>query len=97
MSNKSYEMRCKIVEVSDVIEVGNNGFKKREMIGEIEGEYPEFYKFEVTGNKMDMLDDVLIGAYATITFNLRGKKVDGKKKTDPPMYFTTLNAWKVEP
>lgn len=95
MASKSFEIRVKIVEVGETMEVGSNGFQKREVIGMIEGEYPDYYKFEFIKNNVDLPDQLIEGTYATIVFNLQGKKVESKKKNDGPMYFTTLQAWKI--
>ena len=94
--SKTFELRVKVVEIGETEEIGNNGFKKREVIGMIEGEYPEHYKFEFVQSKVDLPDTLIPGTYVTMFFNIKGKKVegDGKKKKD--MYFATLSAWKVE-
>lgn len=93
---KSFDLRVKLLEIKDVEEVGNNGFKKREVIGVVEGEYPDYYKFEFTGSKIDEPEDFLPGTYANITFNLGGKKVESKQSGKDDMYFVTLRAWKIE-
>lgn len=93
---KVTSLRVKAESVGDVIEVGANGFKKRELIGVQEGEYPQHFKFEFTGDKMDLLNDVMEGMYYTIHYNLRGRKVEAKEKGKDDMYFTSLNGWKVE-
>ena len=49
---KSIDLRVKVVEVKDTVEVGSNGFKKREVIGMEEGEYPQYYKFEFIKEKV---------------------------------------------
>ena len=94
--SKSYEMRVKIVEIGETEEIGEKKFKKREVIGMIEGEWPEYYCFEFVQSKVDVPEDFLEGTYVNVSFNIKGKKVDGKKKTDPPRYFSTLSGWKME-
>jgi hypothetical protein len=96
MASKSFELRVKIVEIGETQEVGQNGFKKREVVGMIEGEYPDYYKFEFIKSKVDVPDELIEGTYATVFFNIAGRKVDGKKKGDDPRYFSSLQAWKVE-
>lgn len=92
-----HEERVKIVEIGEIELVGKNkDFKKREVIGMIEGEYPQFYKFEFNQVNAELPDALIEGTYATIHFNLNGKKVDSKKAGDPPKYFTSLIAWKIE-
>lgn len=89
---KSFELRVLVEEVNDTQQVTEN-FKKRELVGKLEGEYPEIYKFEFVQGKVDLLDDILPGTYATISFNLKGKKVE---KNGDNLYFTTIQGWKIE-
>lgn len=89
---KSFELRVLVEEVNDTQQVTEK-FKKRELVGKLEGEYPELYKFEFVQDKVDLLDDILPGTYATIAFNLKGKKVE---KNGEDLYFTTIQGWKIE-
>jgi hypothetical protein len=89
---KSFELRVLVEEVNDTQQVTEK-FKKRELVGKLEGEYPEIYKFEFVQDKVDLLDDILPGTYATISFNLKGKKVE---KNGEDLYFTTIQGWKIE-
>lgn len=91
--SKTFELRVKVLEVGEIEEIGQNGFKKREVIGMIEGEYPDYYKFEFVQNKVDVPEDLLPGTYVNISFNIKGKKVE---KDGKDLYFPTLQAWKVE-
>jgi len=90
---QTFELRVKLEEIGETEEIGNNGFKKRELIGLLEGEYPEHYKFEFIKDKVDLLDDLIVGTYATISFNLKGRKVE---KNGDTFYFISLQGWKVE-
>jgi hypothetical protein len=90
-----HEMRVKIEEVGEKEQVTDT-FVKREVIGKIEGEYPEFHKFEFVQGNVDLPEDLLEGTYATIHFNIKGRKVESKKKGDPAKYFTSLQGWKIE-
>ncbi len=88
----SYKMRVKIVEIGDVEKVSET-FEKREVVGMIDGEYPEYHKFEFVQGKKDTPEDLVIGTYATIHFNIRGRKVE---KDGDTFYYTSLSGWKVE-
>lgn len=90
-----YEMRVKILEVGETENVTEK-FAKREVVGMIEGEYPEYHKFEFVQGNVDLPDSLIEGTYATIHFNIKGRKVESKKKGEKPKYFTSLQGWKVE-
>jgi hypothetical protein len=94
------EVRVKVVSIGETKTVGQNGFTKRILEGRIEGEYPEDFAFEFVKDKVALLDDVLEGTYVTVSYNMRGRKVTENKEglpLDEPMFFVTLNGWKVEP
>src|SRR3546814_14276721 len=89
------EIKGKVVEVSDVMQVTDT-FKKRELIVEyIENNpsYPEYLKFEALQDKCSILDAVKPGDEVEVAFNLRGRPWtgrDGKKQ-----YFNSLVVWKL--
>ena len=98
MASKN-EMRVRVVSVGETETIGSNGFQKRILEGRIEGEYPEDFAFEFIKDKCSLLDDVLEDTYVTVYYNVKGRKVTEGKDGLPfekPMYFVTLNGWKVE-
>ena len=98
MASKN-EIRVKVITIGETKEVGANGFKKRILEGRVEGEYPEDFSFEFIKDKVTLLDEILEGTYVTVSYNLKGRKVVEDKNGVPltePMFFVTLNGWKVE-
>lgn len=93
---KVFEIRALVEEVNETIKVGNNGFKKREVVAKIEGEYPDFYKFEFIKDKTELPDVLIPGTYATFFFNIQGRKVESRKEAGEFNYFTALQCWKVD-
>ncbi len=91
-------LRVRVLKIGETEEVGDKGFKKRELHGMIEGEWPTYYKFEFVQDKVTLLDDpmVLEGAYLNIHYNLRSRKVEAKEKGEDDMYFLSLSGWKIE-
>lgn len=89
------EIKGKVVEVSDVMQVTDT-FKKRELVVEyIENNpsYPEYLKFEALQDKCSLLDAVKPGEEVEVSFNLRGRPwtgKDGKKQ-----YFNSLVLWRI--
>ena len=88
------KMRVKVSEIRETKEYGTNGFKKRELIGMIEGEHPQKFLFEFVNDKVDLLDSVMEDSYITIFYNLRCREVvtEGQENR----YFTSLSGWKIE-
>jgi single-strand DNA-binding protein len=90
----SYTATGIIAHIGSTQEVGN-GFLKREFVLQIpDGNYSEKPKFELIKDKCTLLDAYAEGQEITVSFNLRGREYQGKDgKT---MYFTNLQAWKIE-
>jgi hypothetical protein len=87
-------MRVKVVRVGETQTVGESGFRKRDLIGKIEGEYENIFHFEFVQDKVDLLDEVLEGTYITVFYNIRCREVE--KDNGDKLYFTSLSGWKIE-
>jgi hypothetical protein len=71
-------------------------FSKREFVLRIpdrEPQYDQLVKFELHGDKVDVIDVYNSGDKVTVTFNLRGRKHTGQNGIN---YFNTLQAWKIQ-
>ena len=64
-------------------------FSRRIVVLEIPGTYPQQVPFEFTQDRCDLADRLTVGAEATIHFDLRGRKWEGK-------WYSGIHAWKVE-
>ena len=64
-------------------------FQTREFVIKLEGNYPQFIKFQLTQDKCDIISNYKEGDKIKVHFDLRGREWNDK-------YFTNLNAWKVE-
>lgn len=69
-------------------------FRKREFVLEIPGQYPEQIKFQLTQDKCELIDKFSEGDEITVHFNLRGRPYNNKN--GETVYFTNLEAWRVE-
>ncbi|MCX6139649.1 MAG: DUF3127 domain-containing protein [Candidatus Kapabacteria bacterium] len=70
-------------------------FKKREFVIEMQdGNYPQHIKFQVTQDRCALLDSFKVGQQVKVLFNLRGRPFQGKD--GQTMYFTNLEAWRIE-
>jgi len=89
-----FSLKMKVTEIGETKSFGTD-FKKRELIGEtVDGTYTNVFVFEFINDKTALLDEILPNTDVTVHFNIRCRKVESAGKD--PMYFTSLNGWKVE-
>lgn len=69
-------------------EIVTDKFRKRELILEIPGNYPQVVKFEFVQDKVDLLDSVAEGENVDVHFNLNGREHNGN-------VYNTLQGWKI--
>ena len=72
------------------LKVISDTFSVQEFILNVPGDYPQDIKFQVANKTLEYLKPELIGKECKITFDIRGRGVQGKG------YFNNLNAWKIE-
>ncbi|MBT9394387.1 DUF3127 domain-containing protein [Hymenobacter sp. NST-14] len=91
--SSSYEAVGRIHEIFDEQQVSEK-FRKREFVLEVvDGQYPEHIKFQLSQDKTSLVDTFKIGDEAKVSFNLRGR---GFNKNGQMLYFTNLEAWRIE-
>jgi single-strand DNA-binding protein len=89
----SFDIQGKLHEVFDEQQVSEK-FRKREFVLEIpDGQYTQHCKFQLTQDKCNLIDQFKQGDEVKVTFNLTGKPFTKNGQT---MYFTNLQAWRVE-
>ncbi|MBC6989729.1 MULTISPECIES: DUF3127 domain-containing protein [Hymenobacter] len=89
----AYEATGRLHEIFDEQQVSEK-FRKREFVLEVvEGQYPEHIKFQLVQDKTALIDSYKVGDEVKVTFNLRGR---GFNKNGQMLYFTNLEAWKLE-
>jgi single-strand DNA-binding protein len=89
----SFDIQGKLYEVFEEQQVSEK-FKKREFVLEIpDGQYTQYCKFQLTQDKCSLIDPYKQGEEIKVTFNLTGKPFTKNGQT---MYFTNLQAWRVE-
>lgn len=64
-------------------------FRKRELVVETQGQYPQLIKFELVQDRCELLDKYEENQPIKVHFDLRGREWNGK-------YFVNLNAWRLE-
>lgn len=63
-------------------------FAAQELVLHTNDKYPQYIVFQAANDKCKMLDPLLVGQEATITFSVRGREY--KKEGQEPRYFNTL-------
>lgn len=89
------------MEVTGVLKVKfdtqkvSDRFQKREFVLTTEAStpYPQHVSFQLTQDKVNLLDQFNVGDEMKIQFNLRGREWNGPQGIK---YFNTLEAWRVE-
>ncbi|MEL6534283.1 MAG: DUF3127 domain-containing protein [Bacteroidota bacterium] len=84
----------KLVEIFDTQQVSDR-FQKREFVIEFaeNPQYPEFVKFELIQDKVDLLNTFQAGQDIQVFFNLKGRKWNSPQ--GETKYFNTLQAWRL--
>jgi len=93
----SYELTGKLLQVSEVHQV-NDRFKKREFVLERERMggsmvFTDYIKFQLVQDRVELVNDLQPGEMLKVNFDIRGNKWEKNGET---MYFTNLEAWKIE-
>jgi hypothetical protein len=74
-------------------EFGAKGFRKRELVVTTTEDYPQMLLIEFTQDKVDLLNEFMVGSSVTVSINLRGREwinPQGEAK-----YFNSLQGWKI--
>ncbi|MFM7301450.1 MAG: DUF3127 domain-containing protein, partial [Crocinitomicaceae bacterium] len=82
------------VKVINPTQVISDRFSKREFVIETQDSYPQQVIFQTTQDKCSLLDQVQVGEFVDVSFNLRGREwtsPQGEVK-----YFNTIEAWRIE-
>ncbi len=90
----SFEIEGKLHKKYDTKEV-NDRFKKREFVlSTDDGGYQQYIKLQLTQDRCSAVEPFEEGTQLKVSFNIKGNEY-----TNPSgeiIYFTNLNAWKIE-
>jgi len=64
-------------------------FQTREFVIKLDGNYPQFIKFQLTQDRCDLINNFKEGDTVKVSFDLRGREWNER-------YFTNLNAWRID-
>jgi len=83
-----------IEEIFQEKEIGNNGFKKRDVaIRENSPNYPQVRLFSLTKEKCLILNNYAVGDQVRVEFNMNGFK---KESSTGNKYYNSDDIWKIE-
>ncbi len=88
------EITGKIKVLNDTQNIGDNGFRKREVVITTEDQYLQHILVEFIQDKCDLLDGYSVGQDVKININLRGREwvnPEGVAK-----YFNAIQGWRIE-
>lgn len=83
------EVAGKVVVRKETEEVGANGFTKRTLVIETDGQYPKKLAIDFVKEKTALLDAIQIGQEVKVQINLSSNESNGK-------WFSQIQGWKVE-
>ena len=80
-----------IKEVNEI----SDSFKKREFsIQDTNEKYPQYIKFELSQDKVDLIDNFAVDQKVIVSYNLKGREWTNKE--GEVQTFNSLEAWKIE-
>ncbi len=82
-----------IKRIENTQEVGNNGFKKRDVVIETQEQYPQTLGIQFVQDKCAVLDKYAEGQTVEIGINLRGREWTNAK--GELVVFNTIQGWKI--
>lgn len=88
------EITGKIKVLNETQSIGDNGFRKREVVITTEEQYPQHISIEFIQDKCDLLNGYVVGQEVKLDLNLRGREwinPEGIAK-----YFNAIQGWKIE-
>lgn len=84
----SYELKGTLEKIFDT-EQKSGTFQSRDFVIKIEGDHPQYIKFQLVQDRCELLDSCEVGQSYTVYFDLRGREWQGK-------YFTNLQCWRID-
>ena len=70
-------------------------FKSRNLVLKTGGDYPQFITIQFTQDKCDLLNNLRMGDFVSVNYNIRGREW-ADPKTGTMKYFNAIEGWSVE-
>ncbi len=90
-----FSISGKLIVKNDAEQVTDK-FRKREfVITDDASQYPQEILFQLTQDKVDLLEPFNVGENVKVNFNLRGRRWENPKSGETK-FFVSLDAWRLE-
>lgn len=88
------EVVGKIRLIGQTQEIGDKGFKKRDVVVTTEEQYPQHISIQFVQDKTSLLDNFKAGDEVKVSINLNGREWTNQK--GEVVFFNTIQGWKIE-
>lgn len=88
------EIKGQLKALQPIVERGEFKSRKVWITTDADTKYPQTVELEVSGNSIDIFDNVAIGATVVCHVNLRGR--EWQPAEGPAKVFNTLACWRIE-
>lgn len=89
----NYVMKGKVKVVGSTVAITEKFSKREFVVTDGSGVYPQDIQFQLTQDKCNLIDSLVIGDEVEVNFNLSGREWVNPKGESK--FFNTLDAWKV--
>ncbi len=89
----SYSVKGTLKRVGNIEIVGSNNFMKRTFVVETKENYPQTLEFQLTKDRVDIIEVYATGEEMEVHFNLRGREWTNPQSEIK--VFNTLECWKL--
>lgn len=84
----AYELEGRLHKIYPTESKGDN-FQVRDFVVVQDGQYPQYIKFQLSGDKCGLISEIPEGCTVKVSFNIVGREWQDK-------FFTNLSAWKIK-
>lgn len=89
----SYVMKGKVKVVGSTVAISEKFSKREFVVVDDTNMYPQDIQFQLTQDKCDLIDSLVIGDEVEVSFNLNGREWVNPKGESK--FFNTLDVWKI--
>ena len=89
----SYVMKGKVKVVGSTVAITEKFSKREFVVTDGSGVYPQDIQFQLTQDKCNLIDSLVIGDEVEVNFNLSGREWVNPKGESK--FFNTLDVWKI--